>query len=224
MREHPLGRAIVAAAGNAGLDIGESEAFRAEPGRGVVATVRGHAVAVGTADGAGLDGNAATVVEDLRSAGQTAVVVTVDGSHVGVLGLRDQLRATAVQAVAALAPTTGGRPVLVTGDHSGAAAAVAAYARGISTCDVCCRTRTAMMTTTGVRAATDAFGVISAVARAAQHHGCRKYPTAITAAPIDEHLPEPCRHTSLVERLADHEQRSDEQHRRVAEPGRRQRP
>lgn len=129
MREHPLGRAIVAAAGNAGLDIGESEAFRAEPGRGVVATVRGHAVAVGTADGAGLDGNAATVVAELRSAGQTAVVVTVDGSHVGVLGLRDQL-ATAVQAVAALAPTTGGRPVLVTGDHSGAAAAVAAYEEG----------------------------------------------------------------------------------------------
>ncbi|MEK7817385.1 MAG: heavy metal translocating P-type ATPase, partial [Actinomycetota bacterium] len=45
--EHPLGEAIVAGAFERGLQLDEAESFRAIAGRGVEATVRGHAVLVG---------------------------------------------------------------------------------------------------------------------------------------------------------------------------------
>jgi len=64
-------------------------------------------------------------VARLRRLGHTAVVVLVDSRPVGVLGIRDQTRAEAAAAVAALTRLTGAVPVLLTGDNSTTAARLA---------------------------------------------------------------------------------------------------
>ncbi|EKX65492.1 heavy metal translocating P-type ATPase, partial [Streptomyces ipomoeae] len=111
--EHPLGRAVVAAAGARRLRVAAAEGFVAVPGRGVRATVEGRVVAVGRAD----EGE----VSDA-----TTVLVERDGVPVGTIALTDRLRHDAVAAVAAVTGVTGKAPVLLTGDNAGAAAQVAA--------------------------------------------------------------------------------------------------
>ncbi|MEE1762677.1 MULTISPECIES: heavy metal translocating P-type ATPase [unclassified Streptomyces] len=127
--EHPLARAVVAAAGARGLRMAAAEDFVATPGRGVRATVEGHVVTVGRAgehsdvgDRAPVDGAAV----DRPVAEGTTVLVERDGVAVGTLTLADRLRHDAPAAVAALTAVTGASPVLLTGDNARAAARVAA--------------------------------------------------------------------------------------------------
>jgi P-type E1-E2 ATPase len=110
-REHPLARAIVAAARAQGLPIAPADDFTATPGRGVSALVDGHRVTVGRDESATEDG--------------TVVLVARDGEPLGTLTLTDRLRPDAPATTAALTALTGTAPVLLTGDHAGAAARVA---------------------------------------------------------------------------------------------------
>jgi cation-transporting P-type ATPase D len=119
--EHPLGRAIVAAARGTGVRLPAASEFLALPGRGVRADVEGRHVCVLTAaDHRHLPG-----VIALQEAGATVVVVTVDGRAVGTLGLTDQLRPDATHAVGRLAQLTAAAPILLTGDNDSAAAHIA---------------------------------------------------------------------------------------------------
>ncbi|MGU3502767.1 heavy metal translocating P-type ATPase [Mycobacterium sp. C31M] len=114
--EHPLGRAIVAAARERSIRLAQAGEFTALPGRGVRATVDGHLVEVlrpGTTPG--------SQVSALEAEGATAVVVWVDGEPAGVIGLRDALRADAEPTVRRLAAMTSAPPVLLTGDNPSAA-------------------------------------------------------------------------------------------------------
>ncbi|GAB2869725.1 heavy metal translocating P-type ATPase [Streptomyces mayteni] len=125
--EHPLARAVVDAAHD--LAIPPAENFASTPGVGVTATVDGRAVAVGSPArllDAGDRGPAAAVVAGLEQDGRTAVLVTVDGTPVGVLGVADRLRDEAAATVAALGELTGTAPVLLTGDNPRAAHRLAA--------------------------------------------------------------------------------------------------
>jgi cation-transporting P-type ATPase J len=123
--EHPIGKAVVAAAREAGAGPREAAAFRSRPGLGVEATVKGRAVTVGRPRaGEGTDRKLG-----LPETGRTAVAVSVDGEMAGVLGLSDRLRTETPDAVAALATLTGNLPVLLTGDNADAAVQVAAMAR-----------------------------------------------------------------------------------------------
>lgn len=108
--EHPLGRAIVAAAIDRGLDIETVEDFRALPGRGVTGAVRGHRITVERADA--------------DSTG-TVVGVLVDGSEVGRIELVDRLRDDAAEAVRLIGDVTSGPVLLLTGDRPSVAADVA---------------------------------------------------------------------------------------------------
>jgi cation-transporting P-type ATPase J len=130
--EHPLGRAVVAAAHERGVAILSSDLFDSIPGRGVRAVVDGHHVEVGSplllGEGSGggsgegsTEGPEQRLVARLQEQGRTAVVVTVDGVAVGVLGLADQVRPAATRTVASLLALTGRAPVLLTGDNDGAA-------------------------------------------------------------------------------------------------------
>jgi heavy metal translocating P-type ATPase len=136
--EHPLARAIVAAARGRGLVPAPAAKFSSVPGVGVSADVAGRAVAVGAparrlhdrADG-GADGGAAraaAVACALEDGGRTAVLVEADGVPVGVLGIADRLRPDAAATVAACTSLTGAAPVLLTGDNPRAAARLAAEA------------------------------------------------------------------------------------------------
>ncbi|WP_019069365.1 heavy metal translocating P-type ATPase [Streptomyces hokutonensis] len=130
--EHPLARAVVEAARERGLALPVAEDFTSTPGVGVTATVAGRPVAVGAparllaeASDAG-SARAAALVGALEEGGRTAVLVTLDGRPVGVLGIADRLRADATTTVASLASLTGTAPLLLTGDNPRAAARLAA--------------------------------------------------------------------------------------------------
>ncbi|MER8003541.1 HAD-IC family P-type ATPase [Streptomyces sp. NPDC095613] len=139
--EHPLARAIVAAARDRGVTLPEARDFTSAPGVGVTATVDGRTVAVGAparllkgaADARPRAGaadvwsdEAATAVEQLENGGRTAVLVTLDGVPAGVLGIADRPRPDAAATVAALTALTGNPPMLITGDNPRAAAHLAA--------------------------------------------------------------------------------------------------
>ncbi|MFB7330752.1 heavy metal translocating P-type ATPase [Streptomyces adustus] len=127
--EHPLARAVVAAARERGLRLTEAEDFASTPGQGVTATVAGHTVTVGSParllDGVGHQPHRAVVAE-LEEDGRTAVVVLRDGVPVGMLGIADRLRPDAAATVAALTRLTGRTPILLTGDNERAARRLAA--------------------------------------------------------------------------------------------------
>lgn len=112
--EHPLARAVVAAARARGLSVAPAEEFSATPGRGVRATVEGRVVTVGRPG------------EYAETSGGTTVLVELDGAAVGTVTLKDRLRHDAPAAVAALTTVTGSSPVLLTGDNPVAAGQVAA--------------------------------------------------------------------------------------------------
>lgn len=120
--EHPLARAIVAAARERGLAVGAATAFVAEPGVGVRAEVAGHRVEVGRAT-AGVDGNAAQATP-----GATVVSVSVDGRPAALIALVDTVKASTPAAIRTL-QQLGLRVVMVTGDREATAAALAGALR-----------------------------------------------------------------------------------------------
>jgi heavy metal translocating P-type ATPase len=127
--EHPVGRAIIVAARERGIDVPPATGFRAEVGRGVTARVAGRTVTV-TAPGPDADRNAAltAMIEGEQALGHTAVVVGLDGRPVGVLAVADEIRPEAAAAVSALRAVTGTPPLLLTGDNHRAATTLAALA------------------------------------------------------------------------------------------------
>ncbi|MEU5656662.1 heavy metal translocating P-type ATPase [Streptomyces sp. NPDC047737] len=132
--EHPLARAVVDAAQARGLTLSQAEDFSSAPGTGVVATVDGHRITVGSParllrDTPASAGAAAVLVAgELEEGGCTAVVVLRDGVPVGVLGIADRIRHDAARTVASLARLTGSSPMLLTGDNLRAADRLAAEA------------------------------------------------------------------------------------------------
>lgn len=135
--EHPLARAIVAAARTRDLRLAPARDFAAKPGHGVTATVDGRVVTVGRPD-SGLDMDTDTDTDadmhtdadtymdtDTDVEGGTVVRVERDGALVGTLVLADRPRADAAETAAGLTALTGASPVLLTGDNPRAAAQVA---------------------------------------------------------------------------------------------------
>ncbi|WP_146098977.1 heavy metal translocating P-type ATPase [Nocardia nova] len=121
--EHPLATAVVRAGRERGLTLPPVDAFSAQPGRGVTATVDGHRIEVGSPvallDSA--DTAAAAVVAEIQDAGHTAVIVRRERRAIAILGIADQTRPEAADSVAALTEITGATPVLLTGDNLAAA-------------------------------------------------------------------------------------------------------
>ena len=126
--EHPLARAIVAAATDRGAVKLRAESFDSVPGHGATATVDGRRVAVGNSrlmarDGVDL-GPLAVKEQELAENGRTAVIVAVDGRAVGLVALADAPRETAAAAVAALRDLDV-EVVMLTGDNQATARRIA---------------------------------------------------------------------------------------------------
>jgi Cu+-exporting ATPase len=126
--EHPLAAAVVAAAADRKLALGETRDFDAPTGKGVLGTVEGKRVALGTArflreqkiDVSALDKGA----DEFRRDGATAIFVGVDGKAAAVLAIADPVKATTPAALAAL-KADGMRVVMLTGDNRTTAQAIA---------------------------------------------------------------------------------------------------
>ncbi|MEV1172302.1 heavy metal translocating P-type ATPase, partial [Nonomuraea sp. NPDC049784] len=117
--EHPLGRAVVAAAREQGLTLPTATQFAAVPGRGVRARVARQQVDIGSPAHL-LDGRtdeaadaARQLAAGLEEGGHTAVVMLVDGRPAAMLALADSIRPAAADTVARLNALTGARPVLL---------------------------------------------------------------------------------------------------------------
>jgi len=126
---HPLARAVVAAAQDAGVVLSLPEAVQAVSGKGVTGRVGGRMVVVGSPDFLAAQGSPlpADLLEPLLAAALTPVGVAAEGKVLGVLGLADPLRATSKAAVTRL-QGLGLRVVMLTGDHPAVAARIAAEA------------------------------------------------------------------------------------------------
>jgi Cu2+-exporting ATPase len=127
--EHPLARAIVAAAGEKG-GVPAAGNFRSLTGRGVEAEVDGSAVAVGGPSllrERGLEEPAHLVeaVDGWKARGTTVLHVVWNGRIAGALALEDEVRPESREAVEAL-HEQGIRVVMITGDARQVADAVAA--------------------------------------------------------------------------------------------------
>lgn len=128
--EHPLARAVVEAAADAGLDVPASTDFASTSGGGVTATVEGRAVTVGNAGlalAASDDAQRAELQEradGLRASGATAVFLTVDDAPAAILAISDPVKESTPQALSDLADE-GVHVVMLTGDNAATARAVA---------------------------------------------------------------------------------------------------
>jgi Cu+-exporting ATPase len=132
--EHPLARAVTAAAGERNLVPVAATDVQAVPGRGVTATAGGQRVRAGSLawlEQAGVDTSAVgRDTAGLADAAQTPIAVAVDGRLSLLLGVADTLRPDSPAGVARLR-SLGLEPVLATGDTL-EAATVTAHAAGIT--------------------------------------------------------------------------------------------
>jgi P-type Cu+ transporter len=128
--EHPIAMAIAAGARERGIELVAVESFNNTEGLGVRGVVDGHAVVAGRerflADWSlHLDDTLRSARDGAEAAGQTPIYVGWDGQARAVLVVSDTIKTTSVEAIAGLRQL-GLRPVLLTGDNTRAAQAVAA--------------------------------------------------------------------------------------------------
>jgi P-type Cu+ transporter len=126
--EHPLARAIVAAAEARGMTPPAAQDFDSSVGKGARGVVEGRRVALGSAaylSEQGVDATPLAAQADvLRKDGATAIFAAVDGRLAGVFAIADPIKATTAAAIAALR-AEGIRVVMLTGDNSVTAEAIA---------------------------------------------------------------------------------------------------
>ncbi|HZD04067.1 MAG TPA: HAD-IC family P-type ATPase, partial [Longimicrobiales bacterium] len=130
--EHHLGRALVRAADEAGVQVTEPTAFTSYPGRGVEGIVDGVPVQVGRRSW--IEGRVgATIPAELDGwvsregrEGSTPIFAAIDGCHAGAVAVADRPRDGAREAVEALRRLGIERIVMLTGDDPATARTVAA--------------------------------------------------------------------------------------------------
>jgi Cu+-exporting ATPase len=130
LSEHPLARAIVAAAAEKRLALAPATDFRATIGGGVESRVSGHAVLAGTGSflrqrGIALPADGGIAALASADAAVTPVYLALDGRGVAAFLLTDRIKASTPEAIRAL-QQDGIRMVMLTGDRQATAARVAA--------------------------------------------------------------------------------------------------
>lgn len=126
--EHPLADAIVRAAKEKQLTLGQVEQFDSPTGKGATGKVDGRTIVLGNAryltsigvDTKPLDAEA----ERLRGDGATVINMAVDGTLAGLLAIADPVKASTPEALKALA-AEGIKVIMLTGDNRTTAEAVA---------------------------------------------------------------------------------------------------
>ena len=127
--EHPLAVAIVKAAHERGYQIAPVEDFMAIPGRGAQGTIDGQRVYVGNLRlfnelGISLE-PVAKKVEQLQEMGKTVMIAGTKESFLGIIAVADEIRETSGAAIAALKQAGIEHIIMLTGDNTASANAVA---------------------------------------------------------------------------------------------------
>ncbi|HEX6336266.1 MAG TPA: heavy metal translocating P-type ATPase [Jiangellaceae bacterium] len=128
--EHPLAKAIVAAAKERGLDVPSATEFKSMTGRGVQASINSAAAAVGgpalvREREMAVPDDLAGRIDEWKSRGAAVLYVSRADDVIGVLALEDQVRDESRAAVKAL-QDRGVTVAMITGDAEQVAQAVAA--------------------------------------------------------------------------------------------------
>jgi Cu+-exporting ATPase len=125
--EHPLAASIVAGAAARGLELLPASGFRAEPGRGVTATVAARRIAIGNEAllaALGIDAAPLAAEADRRRRdGEGVMLIAVGDRAAGLVAVADPVKEGAAAALAALREE-GIRVVMLTGDSRRTAEAV----------------------------------------------------------------------------------------------------
>ena len=124
--EHPLAQAIVKGAEERGARLSAVSDFFAMTGQGVVGTVEGRQVAVGSRrfiEGLGPDPALFETADRLRGEGKSAMFAAVDGKPAAIIAVADPIKGTTAEAVRAL-KAQGVRIVMLSGDSRKTAEAV----------------------------------------------------------------------------------------------------
>ncbi|MBI1734003.1 MAG: cation-translocating P-type ATPase [Candidatus Rokubacteria bacterium] len=129
--EHPLAEGIVRAAERAGHSLSAPTNFEAIPGEGVMGDVHGRRVWCGTERlmaraGVEVPSTVRAHIATLADGGKSTVLVAVDGELGGIVALADTLRPEVPGALAALRALGVRRLLLLTGDRTPVARAMAA--------------------------------------------------------------------------------------------------
>jgi Cu+-exporting ATPase len=138
--EHPIGRAVAVHARAAGVNLGRVDDFVGHGGNGVSGVVDGHATVAGRRSWLATEwaltapADLVALAQEAEDHGRTPVWVGWDGKVRAVLVVADTVKDTSKQAVEELR-ALGLRPVLLTGDNTRAAHAVARQV-GIAGADV----------------------------------------------------------------------------------------
>eukprot|EP00752_Nemacystus_decipiens_P013682 g12135.t1 len=126
--EHPLAESIVEGAKDRGIDLADATDFESVTGKGVQGRVDGRQVALGNRammQHLGIDPSPlAEQAESLRSEGQTAMFVAIDGQLAGLIGVADPIKESTREAIDLL-HTSSVELVMLTGDSKTTALAVA---------------------------------------------------------------------------------------------------
>jgi Cu+-exporting ATPase len=124
--EHPLAQAIVQAAEEKKIALVKVEDVYSVTGQGVVGTVDGHQVAVGSArfmEASGISKPLIEKADALRAEGKTAMFAAIDGKVAAIIAVADPIKETTVEAVRVL-KEEGVRIVMLSGDSRKTAEAV----------------------------------------------------------------------------------------------------
>ena len=127
--EHPLGKAIVQAARERGLNLNAPVAdTRAIPGKGLQATVAGQPVLIGTrvllAEQRISIAHMESQLDELETQGKTVIVVAVEGQAIGAIAVADTIKHTSERAIEQLR-RLGLEVWMVTGDNRRSAETIA---------------------------------------------------------------------------------------------------
>lgn len=115
--EHPLAEAILKTLQDAKEE--KIECFKAEPGKGVMASYKGERLFVGNHSDA-----PSRLAEEWEDQGKTLVYFSGEGRLIAVYAISDELKETSFEAVNQL-KTMGIEPVMLTGDNEASARAIA---------------------------------------------------------------------------------------------------
>jgi Cd2+/Zn2+-exporting ATPase len=127
--EHPIGRAIVAYTANEGITPVSVDSFQALPGRGAEGQLGAHRLIVGSHrlfEERGLSSTQMeTALDALTARGCASVMVAAAGTAVGVIGVADEPREAARDAIELLRKQGIQQVILLTGDQESVARALA---------------------------------------------------------------------------------------------------
>lgn len=126
--EHPLAQAIVTGIQERNVSLGNVQFFEAVPGHGVIATVDGQGLVIGTRKlmkEYSIDISAvAETMTQLEEHGKTAMLVGMNGQFAGLVAVADTIKETSKEAIQRL-QALGIHVVMMTGDNERTAQSIA---------------------------------------------------------------------------------------------------